>query len=70
VANTANTVEVPARSVLAIGGRYRFTIAGKRSTLRAFATNIFGRYGWSVVTSDAYVFSNSRRWSVYLATDL
>ncbi len=34
VANSANTIEVPARAVFHIGGRYRFKVFGKPATLR------------------------------------
>jgi iron complex outermembrane receptor protein len=68
--NTANTVEVGARAVLHLGGRYRFKMFGKPATLRAQIGNVFDRYGWSVVSSGAYVYNEPRRYTMYLASDL
>jgi iron complex outermembrane recepter protein len=70
VANAANTVEVPGRTVLHLGGRYRFELFGKPATLRAQVQNVFDRYGWSVVSGGAYVYNAPRRFSVNLAADL
>jgi iron complex outermembrane receptor protein len=70
VATTANTVEVPGRMVLHLGGRYRFKLAGKPATLRAQVGNVFDRYGWSVIRGGAYVYNQPRRFLLNLATDL
>lgn len=70
VANTANTVEVPERAVLHLGGRYRFTMLGKPVTLRAQVANVFDRYGWSAVSSGVYVYNAPRRFMVYMAADI
>ena len=70
VANTSNTVEVGGRTVLNIGGRYRFTLSGKPVTVRAQVQNVFDKYGWKIVSGGAYVYNPPRRFSVYLAMDL
>lgn len=70
VANTLNTVEVGGRTVLNIGGRYRFTLSGKPATVRAQVQNVFDKYGWKIVSGGAYVYNPPRRFSVYLAMDL
>jgi iron complex outermembrane receptor protein len=70
IADTANTVEVPGRMVLHLGGRYRFTLMGKPVTLRAHLSNIFDRYGWTVISGGAYVYNAPRRFDMYLAADL
>jgi iron complex outermembrane receptor protein len=57
MANTTNTVEVGGRSVVHLGGRYRFKLFTKPATLRMQVHNVFDRYGWIVVSG-------------YLATDL
>jgi len=69
-ANTDDTVEVPGRTVFHVGGRYRFQLFGKPATLRAQASNIFDRYGWTVISGGAYVYNAPRRIQVYLAADL
>jgi iron complex outermembrane recepter protein len=69
-ANTANTIEVGGRTVVHLGGRYRFKIFDKPATLRARVSNVFDRYGWVVVSGGAYVYNAPRRLDVYIATDL
>ncbi len=70
VANTSNTVEVGGRTVLNLGGRYRFKLYGKPATVRAQLQNVFDKYGWKIVSGGAYVYNPQRRFSVYLAMDL
>ena len=70
VANTLNTEESAGRWVLALGGRYKFTIFDKPATLRAQMGNVFNRYGWIVVGGGAYTYNQPRRFSMYLAMDL
>lgn len=69
-ANTANTIEVPGRSVVHVGGRYRFKAFGKPTTVRAQWSNIFDRYGWSVLNGGVYVYNAPRRFYAYVAMDL
>jgi iron complex outermembrane receptor protein len=70
VANTANTFEIPGRTVLHLGGRYRFKLFRKPATLRAQVQNVFDRYGWISVGSGAYVYNAPRRITLYVAADL
>ena len=70
VANTSNTVEAGGRTVLNLGGRYRFKLSGKPATVRAQVQNVFDKYGWKIVSGGAYVYNPPRRFSVYLAMDL
>ena len=70
IANTANTVRSPGRTVAHLGGRYRFTMFDKPATLRAQVGNIFDKYGWSVISGGIYTYNAPRRLIVYLAMDL
>ncbi len=70
VANTSNAVEVPGRSVVHLGGRYKFKMFGKPGTIRAQWSNVFDRYGWSAVSSGTYVYNAPRRLFAYVAMDL
>jgi iron complex outermembrane receptor protein len=70
VANSANTVEASGRAVLHIGGRYRFEIFGKPATLRLLVQNVTDEYGWTPLSSGAYVYNAPRRFTVYVAADL
>jgi iron complex outermembrane recepter protein len=69
-ANSENTIAVPARAVLHIGGRYRFTLFGKPATLRLLLQNITDEYGWTALSSGTYVYNSPRRFMVYVAADL
>lgn len=69
-ANSENTIEVPARAVFHIGGRYRFKMFSKPATLRVLLQNITGEYGWTALSSGTYVYNAPRRFMVYVAADL
>jgi iron complex outermembrane receptor protein len=70
VANSDNSIEVPARAVLHIGGRYRFKMFGKPATLRLMVQNVTDKYGWTAVSSGTYLYNSPRRLTVYVAADL
>jgi iron complex outermembrane receptor protein len=70
VATSDNSIEVPSRAVLHLGGRYRFTLFGKPATVRVLANNVFDEYGWNAVSSGVYVYNAPRRFTVYVAADL
>jgi len=70
VANVQNTVVVPPRAVLALGGRYRFNIGKASAMLRAQVGNVFNNFGWGVGGSGFYVYNLPRRLSVTLTADI
>lgn len=70
VANSANTIEVPARAVLHVGGRYRFKLFGKPATLRLLVQNVTDKYGWTALSSGVYVYNAPRRFTAYITADL
>ncbi len=70
VANSANTIEVPARAVLHVGGRYRFKLFGKPATLRLLVQNVSDKYGWTALSSGVYVYNAPRRFTAYITADL
>ena len=70
IGNSENTIEVPARAVLHIGGRYRFKMFGKPATLRLLVNNVFDKYGWQALSSGVYGYNAPRRLSLYVAADL
>jgi iron complex outermembrane recepter protein len=69
-ADTANTIDVGGRTVLHLGGRYRFNLFDKPATLRMQVHNVFNRFGWVVQGSGAYAYNAPRRLTVYVAADL
>ena len=69
-ADTANTIDVGGRSVLHLGGRYRFNLFDRPATLRMQVHNVFNRFGWVVMGSGAYSYNAPRRLTLYVAADL
>lgn len=70
VANVKNTVVVPPRAVLALGGRYRFNVGKANAMVRAQVSNVFNNFGWGVGGSGFYVYNLPRRFSVTLLADI
>jgi iron complex outermembrane recepter protein len=70
IANVKNTVVVPPRAVLALGGRYRFNIGKSNAMIRAQVGNVFNNYGYGVGGSGFYVYNLPRRFSVTLLADI
>jgi iron complex outermembrane receptor protein len=70
IANVKNTVVVPPRAVLALGGRYRFNIGKANAMIRAQVGNVFNNYGYGVGGSGFYVYNLPRRFSVTLLADI
>jgi iron complex outermembrane recepter protein len=70
VANLANTLVVPPRAVLAVGGRYRFKIGKSNALFRAQMGNVFNNYGYGVGSSGFFVYNLPRRLSVSLTADI
>lgn len=69
VANRQNTVEIPARSVVALGTRYRFKLGEAPAMIRAQVSNIFNNFGWSNGGSGFYVYNQPRRFTLSLTAD-
>lgn len=70
VANVKNTLEVPARAVLSMGGRYRFKVGKANAMVRAQVGNVFNNYGYGVGGSGFFVYNLPRRLSVTLLADI
>ena len=69
-ADAANELRVPARTIVDLGARYRFRLAGAPAVLRLQATNLFNTYGWDVEGNNAFVYIQSRQVVARLAMDL
>lgn len=68
--NIANTLQIPARATLALGGRYRTTLGGNDMLLRLQVTNLFDEYGWLVSNSGAFTYSPERTFLAQLTFDI
>lgn len=70
VADAANTIFIPARSVFSFGARYRFTIGKARALLRGQVGNVANNFGWANGSSGLFVPNGPRRYSIALAIDV
>ncbi len=70
VADSADSYTVPARAVLFLGTRYRFTEGKTKFLLRAQVQNVFNKYGWNIGSSGFFVPNGSRRYLLELAADI
>jgi iron complex outermembrane recepter protein len=68
VGDRMNNFIIPARYVVALGGRYRFQMAGRPSTLRAQVGSVNNNYGWSNL-GEGFHYNLPRRFSLSLSTD-
>jgi iron complex outermembrane receptor protein len=68
-ANAANTLSVPARSVLGLGARYKLDLGKTPLLIRANIDNVFNTFGWAVGGSGFFVPNGQRRLSVSIAAD-
>lgn len=69
IANLSNSLTVDPENSIGIGGRYRFSIAGKPATLRAQVVNVLNDYNYGVWGS-GLAYSPPRRFIVNLTTDI
>ena len=67
--NTANTLTIPGRTQVNIGGRYRFELARLPATLRLQVNNLFDDYAWNVTGSGALRRTFPRRANATLSVD-
>ena len=64
-----NRVDIPARTLVDVGGRYRFSLSSTSATLRFAITNVFNEEGFELRGSGAYDIIPGRVASLYLAMD-
>ena len=66
-----NGLYTPAVTQLNLGGRYRFSLFGKHSTLRVQIQNLANSYSWTnAYTPGLFEWPNPRTYFAYLTTDL
>lgn len=69
IATVNNLVSVPTRTLIDLGGRYRFKIAGNDAVLRIQATNLFDQQGFDLRGANAYTVLPGRVTQAYLTVD-
>ena len=67
--NTENTMTIPGRTRVNLGGRYRFQVAKLPATLRLQMHNLFNDYAWNVTGSGALRRAFPRRVNATLSVD-
>jgi iron complex outermembrane receptor protein len=65
-----NLVELPSRTLVNLGGRYRFRVAGTPATLRLSIVNVTSAYGYILLGSGVYSQMQGRLASAYITLDL
>lgn len=70
VANTANTLNVPAATLVNLGARYLWKIGKVPATIRLQMANVFNAYVWEVRASNAFFYNTPRHVMLRLTTDL
>ncbi|MBA3678311.1 MAG: TonB-dependent receptor [Sphingosinicella sp.] len=70
IASADNQLAIPGRTVLDVGGRYRFEVGKAPVTLRVAVGNVFDNFGWRVDRSGIFFHNAQRRFSLNLAADL
>ena len=70
-ATVDNGLYAPAVTELSLGGRYRFSVLGRNSTLRVQVQNVSDSYWWSISnTPGDFLFPGTRTVFAYITTDL
>lgn len=70
VANSQNTLHIPARAILNLGTRYRFKLGEADALIRFQVANITNTFGWSNGSSGFFVPNGSRRFSLSIGADI
>jgi iron complex outermembrane receptor protein len=69
-ATTDDSVEIPPRTIVNLGGRYSFKLGKTRATARLQLANLFDQRGFSSAGPGAYSPNSGRAVTGYLAVDL
>lgn len=68
-ATVSNSVAIPARTIVDVGGRYRFNLAGKNALLRVQLSNLFDVEGFDLRGAGAYGPIPGRLAQAYITVD-
>jgi iron complex outermembrane recepter protein len=69
IANSANTLVIPARYAAALGGRYRFDLFDKPATFRAQLASVNNSYGFNNI-GEGFYYNLPRRFLMSLTVDM
>ncbi|BAI96740.1 hypothetical protein Sj15T_11960 [Sphingobium sp. TA15] len=65
-----NSLFIPGRTLVDIGGRYRFTLGKSKATLRVSVSNLFDVYAYDYNGPMTFDYIPGRQVSAYLAIDI
>ena len=65
----SNAAAIPTRSLVNLGGRYRFKLAGQSALIRLQVTNLFDQQGYNLRFPGAYGLLPGRNFQGYLTVD-
>ena len=68
-ANAANSLVIPARYIVSLGGRYRFDLSGKPATFRAQLASANNKFGYSNI-GEGFYYNPPRRFQMSLTVDM
>jgi len=69
MAVVSNLVEIPTRSLVNLGGRYRFKLAGHGALIRVQVTNLFDVQGYNLRSPGSFGLLPGRNFLGYLTVD-
>lgn len=64
-----NALFIPERTIVDLGGRYRFKLARTPAVLRAQIANLTNTFGWNITGGGGFQFIPSRRFNLSLSAD-
>ena len=68
-ANAANSLVIPARYIVSVGGRYRFDLLDKPATFRAQLASANNKFGYSNI-GEGFYYNPPRRFQMSLTVDM
>jgi hypothetical protein len=69
IASADNSVSLPPRTIVRLGGRYRFQINHLNAQFRILVDNITDHFSWALTSGGGFKVDVGRRVTGYLAVD-
>ena len=69
-ATVGNRAQIPVRTIVDLGGRYRFNLGGNRALLRVQVTNVFDAKGFDLRSAGSYLAMPGRLLQAYVTVDI
>ena len=69
IARIDNSVEIPARTIVDLGARYRINVAEAPAVIRLQLSNLTNEFGWRVSSGGGFSYEPERRLSMTITAD-